>query len=396
VPDARQEDRPVQQAHQPPLYFAVAAVPWLALAPPAQENDAIQHAQLLERNKQFGSFGGLQGNRYVHTSAMERFPFEGWARSVHVLRLLFLPVPLGLILVSYQLARLLRPGRPYFALFAAACVAFLPQFLFLSASISNDMLAALCAAVALLIAVRWLRRGQLGRTGAIAMGTSFALGALTKETTLIVAPALAACFLLGKARAIVRLTALVWAAVPVLLLAGPMAAAQVWTVPQFVHAPRSPLDAYFVEKTPFLWGSSVANFGWMSLPLGKPRLVYDGFAISVLAGMAAFFGQAVRRKRDAGTTVTVTVLLIAILGGLAGWVYFNLTVDSQQGRYLLPVLPAAAALAALSFDELANVFQLRGRLRLWARSSFFFLAPLYALVVGAWLLIPTFGRVVLP
>jgi len=97
-------------------------------------------------------------NAFLHTFD-NGSPFQGAALAVHLLRLYSLVLGAVTIVLTYTLAREILPERPLIALGAAAFVAFLPQFIFITAAISNDNLATLLTVATLWQLIRIMRRG---------------------------------------------------------------------------------------------------------------------------------------------------------------------------------------------------------------------------------------------
>ena len=83
---------------------------------------------------------------------------------MHLLRGVSALLGLGTLLFIYGSGRLLWPGDPYRALLALSLVAFLPQFNFLHASVTNDTLIIFLVSAALWQIIRlWLDRVTRGR-----------------------------------------------------------------------------------------------------------------------------------------------------------------------------------------------------------------------------------------
>ncbi len=98
-------------------------------------------------------------NQVLHGGAQEAFPWRGAALAVHLIRLASVLLGAGTVLCTYLLARTLLPDRPGIPLAAMAVSAFLPMFLFISASVNNDTLVTLLSSIALLMLVRLVQRG---------------------------------------------------------------------------------------------------------------------------------------------------------------------------------------------------------------------------------------------
>jgi len=182
-----------QEGSQPPLYYLLGAglTFWIDTSDFAEVQRPNPHAvvglPLVAGNK----------NMMIHTDR-ERWPWRGTTLAVHLIRLL--SVGLGAITVwlTWQLACELWPGDDRIPLLAAMFTAFNPMFLFISASVNNDNLAAPLAAGAMLALLRALKRGQTVRDG-LWLGLLLGLGALTKLSTLALVP-LAAVALTWDAR----------------------------------------------------------------------------------------------------------------------------------------------------------------------------------------------------
>jgi len=121
------------ETHQPPLYYALVALPMLFVA---GEDD-------------LSPVFTAGGRTWVVPEPTDRFPWQGTALALRLGRLA--SVLLGALSIPfvYAAARALWPMRPRFALLAAAFYAFWPQFVFLSGAISNDVGMVAIGAIAL-------------------------------------------------------------------------------------------------------------------------------------------------------------------------------------------------------------------------------------------------------
>ena len=121
---------------QAPLYYVTGALitAWLPPGLPASE--------LIERNPfwawRIGEVGVDNKSQFLH-GPEQGFPWVGLWLRLHLLR--FLSILLGLIAVwqTGKFALLLWPRRYDAALLATAFIAFLPQFIYLSSSVTNDI-----------------------------------------------------------------------------------------------------------------------------------------------------------------------------------------------------------------------------------------------------------------
>jgi hypothetical protein len=165
-------DAPHQESSQPPLYYLVAALPVRLLAPNTDDfvtwlipNLGTSTSLAVNDNK----------NMFIHL-ADERSAWPYTILAVHVARISALLLGAVAVWATYRIGREVFPGASTIALVAASIVAFLPQFLFISSSASNDSAAAAMCALALWVTVRIIRHGWTARR-AICLGIALALAA---------------------------------------------------------------------------------------------------------------------------------------------------------------------------------------------------------------------------
>ena len=147
------------QAKHPPLYHALAA---LVAGPIGMD------AGFLRANPDVGFTPDAAPNFFIHTT-LERWPWRDGPLAMHLARLISVLAGVGLVAATYALGLAIWPGWPAGALAAAAFVAFLPESLFVGGAMSNDMLAAFLATMALWAGLRSRRFWQAILTG-ILMG----------------------------------------------------------------------------------------------------------------------------------------------------------------------------------------------------------------------------------
>lgn len=177
------EGTTVTQGKHPPLYYLLAA---------AAGRAAGLDFDFLRANPDVGvTADALAPNFFIHT-AFEAWPWQGGPLAMHLARAVSVLAGLLLVLATYGLGRGLWPARPEIALAGAAFVAFLPESLFVGGAVTNDMLAAALAAVALW----WALAGQ-GWPAALGTGVALGLGFLTKASVIAIWPVAALALLLG-------------------------------------------------------------------------------------------------------------------------------------------------------------------------------------------------------
>ncbi len=172
MPDLERDlGRISHEIQQPPLYYAL-------LAPAVSLIDVSGIYNIAPFNASFIRYGAVHA-RY-HTPA-ERFPYRGAALAVHLARFITTLMAASTIAATYGIARLIIPGQ---ATLAAALVAFNPQFVFMSAAVSNDTLVAALSALTLLALTWILTSSSVKRWHYILLGTLCGLAVLTKVSAL--------------------------------------------------------------------------------------------------------------------------------------------------------------------------------------------------------------------
>ncbi len=141
-----------QEASQPPLYYALAAaltfwidtsdMSWVRWENPHVDNGIIT----------------VDGNinLTIHDPAWN--PWQGTLLAVRLVRLFSVLLGAVTVTLTYLIAREVEPHRPEIRLGATAVNAFLPMFIFISASVNNDNLAIPLASLALLLMIRMVNR----------------------------------------------------------------------------------------------------------------------------------------------------------------------------------------------------------------------------------------------
>ena len=337
--------------NQPPLYYALAAIPY------------------------------------------RLSPSHGILERLALMRLLSALMAAGTVLCVSLFLRELLPGTPWAWTAGALAVAFQTTFMFVAAGVQGDNLLVLASAATLLLLARVFRRGLTIRRGA-ALGAATAIGVLGKLTFLAFVPGIALAFLLlllraGRERRVaLRATAVAAGivAVPVGLYAllnvaawergGGATAGSVGTatVSSGVVSLRERLvyiwqevlpalpfmhDAFIGYAPRDLWLRGwTGHFGW--LDYNFPERVYDAAEVVFLALLTLAAVAVVRTVRARGWAAMgwhrplalVLLTLCAGLIGAIGWQAVVYKADTgyrfEQARYLLPLLALYGLLVALA------------------------------------------------
>jgi len=399
-------ENPTMEANQPPLFYAVqaAATGWIG------HGEALELAQ----NNCF-SFDPDDAGRqtfYVHTFA-EAAPFAGPALAFRAGRLLSVLLGALAVVLAYALGRLAAPGDARVGLLAAALLAFNPQFLFISASVNNDVLTAvLGVAIVTLSALAWERP----RPATFALlDTVVGLGLLTKAGLFAVWPValLAAAAPLARLPFAPRGTERPWRAalrsslLPLALVGGiPLLLAGWW----YVRATRlygDPLAwrVHLAAKGPFVlregrfglqdlgefvdlhFRSAWALFGWLNVAV--PGWVYAVLALLVIAAAAGLlWAVAACLRRGEPCTLSLPTLGLSALAVLATYVSLlryvqTINWSGYQGRLAFAAAAPVAVLLAAGLSFLAGRAETTHPPRSWLARLLRWLPPGFLLVLSA-------------
>jgi len=297
-----------------------------------------------------------------------------WVSKGSVLALRLFSVALGCGAVAMVMAIIYEfwPAQPWLAWFGGGLVAFVPQFVAITAAISNDVLVFVLLWLWLWLALRYLR----GMVSPWVLGAVAGAVLLTKSTGYGVLPlTLLIAYLRYRRVGMTRswlLRQLVALFVPALGLGG------LWWIRNLTvyggldvmglrqHAavaigqPRTfdwIADQGFVS---FLRGAALTvfrsfwgQFGWMGVVVDQR--IYQGLAIfSVLTVYGALWRlvEALQRGLEPRQRDALILLGTAALITLVMFLGYNVMFVQHQGRYLFPMLPLLALGAALGWQRL--------------------------------------------
>ncbi|MCP4357428.1 MAG: DUF2142 domain-containing protein [Chloroflexi bacterium] len=365
-----------QEAAQPPLYYLLAA----ALISPINTANAREQVWL---NPFFyaGDASILANlNQVVHTP-QEATPWQGMPLAAHLLRFFSAVLGLGTLLCIFGSGRLLWPDKPGYALLATAVTAFLPQYNFVHASISNDPLIIFLSSVALW-QLLWLWQNQVSGPRLLLLGISCGLAALTKNAgILLLIYTIAVLFLralkdntVAKKENIIRWgwQTAVYVILPTFLIAGWLWGRNMQLYGDFTatepfiriaDGDRGYTLLQVFGESGSLIRSAVAVFGWFNLL--APTWVYAVWGGIVLLGMGGVIYNLYREGLEIGDwrlraisnlqspisnlpqkyfpAVLLLTWFLLIYAGLAA---FMMRTPAAQGRLLFPaIVPLALGLA---------------------------------------------------
>ena len=362
-----------QEAAQPPLYYMISAV----LISPIDTSQAKERVWF----NPFARLGDAESpantNAFVH-SDLERWPWQGYVLAAHLLRLGSAVIGLGTLLFIYGSARLVWPDDKNRALLAAAIIAFLPQFNFLHASISNDPLIVFFCAAALWQLLRLWYQGESDRR-LVLLGLTIGLGMLSKMAGLLLL-AYAVGFLavlswrqekavrpllrnFGRRLLLVVGFALLlggWLLIRNWQLYGDITATSVFI--RVAGGDRGYTLGQVLGETPGLWRSFFAVFGWMNVaPPIWLYFLWNGLVLSAVLGVVLATIQAIKSRKKTASLSTShlleSLLSPPFLLGIwvfvvyAGLVQFLLKTPAAQGRLMFPALVPLSLGLAYGFSQ---------------------------------------------
>lgn len=365
-----------QEGSQPPLYYLVAALLTASITGPASGAQAQDEWAVSVRYNPHAAIGDAEawGNRnnLLH-GGWDEWPWQGIALGAHLARFFSILLGAATVVFAYLCGRLLvgSPAsgsqeaggwRTLIPLLAAVLVAFTPQFLFITASVSNDNIAtAVCAAGVWLGAALACGRIELRLRSLLVLGLLVGLAALSKLSGLLLGPFALLCVALAAWR-LRSWRSLLGGGGLVLGLALAVAGWWYWRNWQLYGDPLG-LAAMFavgpardeaaglaelVALAPGVWRSAWAVFGWFNVT--APEGVYwfyTGLAILALAGWAPLaLRRLLHQNRECQISWLAAALLaawaLAITAALVRWAQINF----PQGRLLFPAIAAAMPLLA--------------------------------------------------
>lgn len=374
-----------QEAAQPPLAYVLGAL----LIAPIDTSDAREQVWL-NPFAQIGNAAAVTNLNLAVHGPWEAWPWQGYALAAHLLRTFSTLLGLGTLLCIYGTGRTLWPHAPQRALLATAVVAFLPQFNYLHAAVTNDTLIIfLCSAavyqltvIGKQLAVSGQRSAVSGQPSAVSrqpsaappppitinhlpltinqlllLGVTIGLAALTKTAgilLLLYSVGFLGVLTLWWKREIVWQMAwrtAVFVILPALLIAG-----WLWVRNWLLYGDITATEPFIriaggdrgytlwqvLGESNGLWLSLFAVFGWFNLR--APDWIY--WTWSGMVAVAAIGALRQLRAPASSRTFPLIPLLLAgwPLAVYAGLLTFMMRTEAAQGRLLLPgVAPLALA-----------------------------------------------------
>ncbi|MFN8439635.1 MAG: DUF2142 domain-containing protein [Caldilineaceae bacterium] len=390
-----------QEGSQAPLFYLLAG--WLSA--PIDQSDV---AAITVRNP-YANIGSplIPGNKNFMLYSARLLPLRGANLALHLARWLSLLAGVVTLYFTFLTAQLCFPKRTELALSMLFATAAIPQFAFIAASCSNDMLVtAACTVVVYQLAYFWqngaVRQGY-GRW--LLLGITLGIAALTKLqslgviglsglTLLLLAwternwkQFLSRCLLVG-----VPLLALAgwWYARNYLLYGDLLGTGNLTALNGSRNGPLT--WSAFVDEFRGVRYSFWGLFGWFSIPL--PGWFYTGIDLFSLLGLIGVLLSGILSLRkqigfklQSAEQNVHTFPVILLLGfwiaiSFALLVYWMSQAMGGQGRLIFPAIGAIMIVLIVGID--AWLGWLPGRWRMvvnWIIPSLLFAISLYSVVI---------------
>lgn len=356
------------QSHHPPLFYMMAAA----------VSFGVDTGQELCHNPQANPFWGYRQwevgtdnkNQYLH-QPNEAWPWQGEALAAHLARGVNVILGTLAVVVTWLTARLMWPQNRWMPIGIVPLIAFLPQFLYMSGTLNNDVIAALAGAAVCLVCVALIQRpGPLTlpiRWGII-FGTAYSLALMSKFNLAPFGLPLGLVIMyktlwgrqhwqrfLVAGTTMIGTTAVLagWWFVRNQLLYGEPTGFRILTELWGVREASSSWGLLWIEL-PGIWSTFIGRFGFGQIPLPAP--VYQiSWGLTFFAafgiGMTYFWlwlnSTETADLRTELRSIGAEILLLALVALIAIIVVFAYVLVSPagaMGRFLFPGLPAFAIL----------------------------------------------------
>lgn len=371
------------QSHHPPLIYAIGA---LSTAWIDGGNDICDKP--LENPfwaYRYWDVGRDNKNQYLH-GPEEEFPWSGDALAAHISRFINIFVGAGVVLLTWLTARIVWSNKLGIAFGAAAIVAFNPMFLYMSAAINNDVIAAFSGAAVTFACLRvifepsrltWRYGLVFGFLLGLALMSKFNLAAvivLIEIATIWAAwkkpfsmaesisntdsPQSKSSEKMKRLQLVVVVNVLLfvvaglisgwWFVRNIRLYGEPTGFEQVTQL----WGSRDPLASFglAISELPYAWTTLWGRFGFGQIPL--PELFYSALKIFVLAGFIGVLIGYFRRAKVNERRVLIFLSANVVLFFIVLFNYMLVSPAGPNGRFFFPAISAFAILLSYGVYQL--------------------------------------------
>jgi 4-amino-4-deoxy-L-arabinose transferase-like glycosyltransferase len=349
------KENSISMAFHPPLYFLIGSF------------FCKDDGKLLEEEVIVNDGPGFID--IAHPQEETKFPYAGKARSAHLIRLFSLVLSALTIYLIYLLALQIFPDEMIFASATALFVATIPQFLYASASVSNDTITATLS-TAYILSLLYYAKDPFNLLRSVVCGLLLGLCLLAKSTTLfyVVVTACILIWICFQERILLIRSFFVFFGTAFLV-------AGWWYLRNWFIANDFLLTRTVAEQHPWFlqrgfisvddvrkmitqtFTSFFGHFGSLQFTIQEFHLYLYG-AITLLGIIGLCYGLA-KGKMTQFQSRGFGVLFIALLGGMGMYLFLNSKyIGLSMGRYLFIVI---APIALLVFGGIRFVLSPRWR-----------------------------------
>lgn len=325
-----------------PLYYLIAGSLQKVIA---GITDSPLHFEFPEHNSAFGETGVMFQQISKDASLQETVP-----PPLASTRLLSILLGLVILVAANRVAAKVFPQQPAASVLATALVAGWPQFVFLSRSISNDVLAMAFAAALLAVLM------QVGSPNRFPLAALLSAGAIAAKLSMVFTLAVVVIAWAleiwkfpderGRYLRGLLISVGIWLFTLGALLLNPtthqhlIGSGSYWTQ----QAGKTLDPHYWLDVLALLIESGWGRFGWMNvaLPTWQAYLWWGFIAVACIVGLL----HAWRAADELTPKIRLILLLVWMAGIAASVVRINLVVFQPQFRFALASLPVFAALSA--------------------------------------------------
>jgi len=343
----REEFR-VTEGFQPPLYYLIASL--------FCKNDKKLIQEILLVNDEPG-FSIIS-----HPEIESEFPYAGKARTAHLLRFFSLALSVVNIYLIYLLVLKIFPGEMILASATSLFVAMNPQFLHISASISNENLSSTLSTLYLFVLLRYVQC-PLKVTHHIITGALLGCCLLSKISTIFYLPVTGLVIiwvylrdirkLMGSLFLVFCTAALVagWWFLRNLLLYNDPFLSNIPAHDIILFLGFKPFSlSYVTTIVSNTFVSFCGNFGSLQIPI--PTFHLSIYGCIIVFGIAGICRLLVKREMTVSQIRVSVILLLSLLGGVGIFVLLNLKYVAYQGRYLFVVIAPIAIFTCVGLRSL--------------------------------------------
>ena len=347
-----------QEGSQPPLYylFAAGVTFWI---------DTSDYPDIVWNNPHYGyNVPGIVNdnkNLFIHTSA-ESFPYHGASLAIHIARIVSILMGALAVWFTYLLALEIFPERKTFAVIAASLSAFVPQFIFVSAAVSNDSTITAMSAWSLWLMARVLKTTDQRQqsTTLILLGTACGLAAIAKVSGVAMFP-LAVLVLGWQTRKKMDKTGIAnfflfifafslvagWWYLRNLLLYGELTGTEIMSR-IFFERQTALTFSQLLTQLAEVWETFWVGLGWgniRALPI-----MYITITVFVLLAIVGSL-LAIRSSQSTNRNSIFIILAAWVAIIFIALVRWMMLTQAPHGRLMFPALPAIAVLLAFGLNQ---------------------------------------------